>query len=122
MWCWGLLCLVRLGPWQYNGIGLQTVRGTATNGYVVRNLSYVKPIMVRSKTGKFGEDWGSAQPKQRKACDEILEHDRKREVELKALELRESLEDKGYVPHVAVTACRGRQGSSPTTCWCFVLF
>ena len=82
---------------MYNGIGLQTVRGTATNGYVVRNMSYVKPIMVRAKTGRSDEDWGSAAPKQRRACDEILEHEKKREVEVKVLDLQESMEEKGCV-------------------------
>ena len=28
---------------MYNGVGLQSVRGTATNGYVQRNLAHVKP-------------------------------------------------------------------------------
>lgn len=88
-----VLCAVLCS--MYNGIGLRTVRGTATNGYVQKNLSYVRPNMVRAKTGKSGEDWGSAAPKQRKACAEIEEHDRRRQVEVKALELRETLEEKG---------------------------
>lgn len=27
---------------MYNGIGLQTARGSGTNGYVQRNLSFIK--------------------------------------------------------------------------------
>ena len=34
---------------MYNNIGLRTVRGSGTNGYVQRNLSYVKPAIVRAK-------------------------------------------------------------------------
>lgn len=82
---------------MYNGIGLRTVRGTATNGYVQKNMSYVKPAMVRAKTGKSGEDWGSAVPKARKPCADIQEHDRKRQIEVKLIELQESLEEKGCV-------------------------
>ena len=37
----------------YNGIGLQTTRGSGTNGYVQRNLSYVraskKPIVMQQE-------------------------------------------------------------------------
>jgi len=28
---------------MYNGVGLTTVRGTATNGYVQRNLAHARP-------------------------------------------------------------------------------
>ncbi len=31
---------------MYNGIGLRTVRGSGTNGFVQRNISYVKPTQV----------------------------------------------------------------------------
>lgn len=95
---------------MYNGIGLRTVRGTATNGFVQRNLSYVKPAMVRSKTGKSEQDWGSAVPKARKACADIQAHDRKRQIEVKLLELQEELEDKGCVLSRLVV----QPGSCPT--------
>ncbi len=81
---------------MYNGIGLRTVRGTATNGYVQKSMAYVKPAMVRAKTGKSGEDWGSAVPKARKPCADIQEHDRLRAIEVKLLELQEDMEEKGY--------------------------
>ena len=35
---------------MYNGIGLQTVRGSGTNGYVQTNKAYVKAINVRTAT------------------------------------------------------------------------
>lgn len=28
---------------MYNGVGLTTVRGTATNGYVQRNMAFMRP-------------------------------------------------------------------------------
>ena len=31
---------------MYNGIGLKTARGSGTNGFVQRNLSYIRPSRV----------------------------------------------------------------------------
>lgn len=38
---------------MYNGIGLNTARGSGTNGYVQRNLSMVR--QVREKVGYTSE-------------------------------------------------------------------
>ncbi|KAI8991434.1 cwf21 domain-containing protein [Mycotypha africana] len=75
---------------MYNGIGLTTPRGSGTNGYVVRNLSFVKPPPT-DRNKKF-EDFSDT-PKQRKANEAILEHDRKRKIEVKCMEYRVQLED-----------------------------
>ena len=80
---------------MYNGIGLSTARGSATNGYVVKNLSYVKP-----KVKKQEEDYGNIKNEnisllEREPNREILEHEFKREVEIKCMELRIKLEDEG---------------------------
>ncbi|KAJ7667758.1 cwf21 domain-containing protein [Mycena polygramma] len=65
---------------MYNGIGLTTPRGSGTNGYVIRNLSTP----------------GTQQPPKHREPDEgILEHERKRKVEVKCLELQLQLEDEG---------------------------
>jgi serine/arginine repetitive matrix protein 2 len=84
---------------MYNGIGLRTVRGSGTNGYVTKNLSYVKPVQKRQtiarNTGQ--EDWKEFDgPKAKKANDEILEHNEKRKIELKLFELQTRMEDEGY--------------------------
>lgn len=100
---------------MYNGIGLRTVRGTATNGFVQRNASFVKPTMVRARTGKGGEDWGSAVPKARKACAEIQEHDRLRQVEVKLIDYQETLEAAGWVQRRTVRA--GVLRGPPALCW-----
>ena len=43
---------------MYNGIGLRTVRGSGTNGYVQRNLSYVRPVNVRQRVSESrGQDF-----------------------------------------------------------------
>lgn len=34
---------------MYNGIGLQTPRGSGTSGYVQKNLSFVKPNPLKQR-------------------------------------------------------------------------
>jgi len=75
---------------MYNGIGLGTARGSGTNGYVTRNLSFVKP-----QNGGFKPyDYSKAEParKSRKPNDDVLLHKSKRQIEVECLELREQLE------------------------------
>jgi len=76
---------------MYNGIGLQTARGSGTNGYVQKNMSFVnhKP-KVDYKS--FDEMKPAVHKKPNK---EILEHEAKRRVEVKLLEYRVKLEDLG---------------------------
>ncbi|KAI0270186.1 hypothetical protein BGY98DRAFT_274448 [Russula aff. rugulosa BPL654] len=77
---------------MYNGIGLTTPRGSGTNGYVIRNLSVLRS---RDTQNDRATAWDSAPPKHREPDKEILEHERKRKVEVKCLELQLELEDKG---------------------------
>ncbi|RQM06401.1 hypothetical protein DH86_00002245 [Scytalidium sp. 3C] len=74
-----------------SNVGLSTPRGSGTSGYVQRNLAHLKP---RDKAAPYG-DLDSFKHRQRKPDKEILEHDRKREVEVKVFELRDKLEDEG---------------------------
>ncbi|URD76950.1 cwf21 domain [Musa troglodytarum] len=81
---------------MYNGIGLQTPRGSGTNGYIQSNKFFVKP---RQPPARF--DAASASDSQpegavRKPNKGILEHDRKRQIQLKLLILEETLADQGY--------------------------
>ncbi|CAA2969305.1 Hypothetical predicted protein, partial [Olea europaea subsp. europaea] len=69
---------------MYNGIGLQTDRGSGTNGYIQAN-----------KFLGIGPDQSTVGFAQ-KRNEEILEHNRKRQVELKLLVLEEKLVDHGY--------------------------
>eukprot|EP01090_Pellita_catalonica_P004017 TRINITY_DN1379_c0_g1_i1.p1 TRINITY_DN1379_c0_g1~~TRINITY_DN1379_c0_g1_i1.p1 ORF type:complete len:327 (-),score=52.50 TRINITY_DN1379_c0_g1_i1:820-1800(-) len=63
---------------MYNGIGLTTPRGSGTNGYITRNLSHVR------KRRKFHHhDRNAPTIKPRKPNQEILEHERKRAIEVK---------------------------------------
>eukprot|EP01068_Selenidium_serpulae_P003817 Selendium_serpulae@DN3302_c0_g2_i1.p1 len=95
---------------MYNGIGLQTPRGSGTSGYIQRNLSFVKPKRTDfdKRPGKFGAPGSggalgpgeavfggkstSGAPRIRKANADILNHERRRKVEAELLEFRETLE------------------------------
>ncbi|RAL43171.1 hypothetical protein DM860_009953 [Cuscuta australis] len=84
---------------MYNGIGLQTARGSGTNGYVQANKFFVRPktnkVVVDAGGKGFGENQGIAGVT-RKPNKEILEHNRKRQIQLKLLLLEETLSEQGY--------------------------
>lgn len=90
--------LKQLKFWKmYNNIGLQTARGSGTNGYVQRNLS-----LLRSRKDKIeyhtNDDLAKLeQMNTKKPNQEILEHERKRQIELKCIELQEVMEEQGWV-------------------------
>ncbi|CAG7816885.1 unnamed protein product [Allacma fusca] len=72
---------------MYNGIGLTTPRGSGTNGYVQRNLSFVRKTKEKIKE-QSNEDTAV------RAYDPALvEHERRRQIEVRCLELRELLEE-----------------------------
>ncbi|KAL3645837.1 hypothetical protein CASFOL_011017 [Castilleja foliolosa] len=83
---------------MYNGIGLQTPRGSGTNGHIQSNKFFVRPktnkVLTDSNKG-FESGQGTA-GMTRKANQEILEHDRKRQIELKLTVLEDKLTDQGY--------------------------
>lgn len=82
---------------MYNGIGLQTPRGYETNGYIQTNK-----FLIKSKTGKIAENSRGFEGYQgiagvtKKANRDILEHDRKRQIELKLVVLEDKLSDQGF--------------------------
>lgn len=78
---------------MYNGIGLQTARGSGTNGYVQRNLSHLRPRSLATEVSRHEE----TRVRNMQPDAGILDHERKRKVEIKCLELRDELEDKGCV-------------------------
>jgi serine/arginine repetitive matrix protein 2 len=80
---------------MYNGIGLSTPRGSGTNGYIQTNKFFVKSRPVRSEAKEFQAGQGAGGVL-RKAIKDILEHDRKRRIELKLIELEDQLVDQGY--------------------------
>ena len=82
---------------MYNGIGLTTPRGSGTNGFVQRNLSAVR--VTKDKVQYKTEEDSIRLEKQlnRPANAEILQHERKRGVELKCMEMQDLMEEQGYV-------------------------
>ncbi|MFQ6644130.1 hypothetical protein Gotur_018684, partial [Gossypium turneri] len=82
----------------HNGIGLNTPRGSGTNGYIQGNKFFVKPKTnrVTHSTKPFEADQGTAGLTTRKPNKEILEHDRKRQIELKLVILEEKLAEQDY--------------------------
>ncbi|OMJ10968.1 Serine/arginine repetitive matrix protein 2, partial [Smittium culicis] len=86
---------------MYNGIGMSTSRGSGTNGYVVKNLSVLRPKRARLDDGR-GEDRDESEEFKEKKMQarekmesEILEHEYKRKIELECIKLQDELEDKG---------------------------
>ncbi|KAG0648312.1 Pre-mRNA-splicing factor CWC21 [Hyphodiscus hymeniophilus] len=71
-----------------SNVGLTTPRGS----YVQRNLAHLRP---RDQGKPYSTDLDSFKHRQRQPDKEILEHDRKRDVEVKVFELRDRLEDEG---------------------------
>ena len=75
-------------------VGLSTPRGSGTSGYVQRNLSHLKP---RESFKPYDKELETMKHRQRQPDKAILEHDRAREIEVKVFDLRDKLEDEGYV-------------------------
>lgn len=81
---------------MYNGIGLSTVRGTATSGHVTGNASYVKPQFVRNLSNiDNANSKHRSKSKNTSINSEIMDHNKKREIEAKLFEYRVKLEDEG---------------------------
>lgn len=79
---------------MYNGIGLGTARGSGTNGYVTRNLSFVKPKNASFKPYDYSK--AATAKRSRAPNDDVLLHKSKRQIEVECLELRERLESQKY--------------------------
>ncbi|KAJ2701965.1 RNA-splicing factor [Coemansia sp. IMI 203386] len=80
---------------MYNGIGLNTPRGSGTSGHVVRNASALRPRQSEG-IGHKRYSYADERSQKTKPIDQgIIEHERKRHIEIKCLELQDELEDKG---------------------------
>lgn len=92
---------------SYNGIGLQTARGSGTSGYVQRNVTSGKDgqgngndKLGHHQSRKLEKQLADQQQRREKSVVEkqlaktpILDHDAKRKIEVKCMELRDRLED-----------------------------
>ncbi|WWC69076.1 uncharacterized protein I206_103012 [Kwoniella pini CBS 10737] len=86
---------------MYGNVGLLTARGSGTNGYVSRNTAHLKvrdgpPGGSYGSGSRYGDYDDAKGPPVHRAPDQgILEHERKRRIEVKVMELRDELEEKG---------------------------
>ena len=80
---------------SYNGIGLQTTRGSGTNGYVQTNKFHRSASRLQRTEWRDLKDIHGGGPKSNKPNEEILAHQRKREIEVKLATLEDDLEEKG---------------------------
>ena len=80
---------------MYNGIGLQTARGSGTSGYVQKNLSTLNKSKQKHEY-RTEEDIAKMEAAlNRPPNQDILEHQKKRRIEAKVYEERVRLEDEG---------------------------
>lgn len=87
---------------SYNGIGLNTPRGTGTNGFVQRNIQDLKS-KGRGPAGRKHYENRELERNSQEREDhnkvthgtdsEIIEHDRKRKLEVQVAEYRDRLEE-----------------------------
>lgn len=82
---------------MYNNIGLTTPRGSGTNGYVTRNLSFVRDQKERVSYKPDVDLAKFEATMTKKPNKEILEHERKRQIEVECTKLQDTLEEQGYV-------------------------
>lgn len=75
-------------PPMSSNVGLNTPRGSGTSGYVQRNQSYLRP-----RDPIIPSDIHSKKHQPRQPDQEILKHDRLREIEVKVFDLQAQLED-----------------------------
>ena len=78
---------------MYNGIGLKTARGSGTNGFVQRNMSYIRPSRMLEFSKRMEPE--IMEPKMKNQDKAILEHQVKREIEVFLMDLEDKMKEKG---------------------------
>ena len=80
---------------MYNGIGLNTPRGSGTSGYVQKNLAFVRPKQMTNNykeiLQKFKEN---PAPTKKRANQDIIEHELKHKIEVELYNYAEELKAK----------------------------
>jgi serine/arginine repetitive matrix protein 2 len=77
----------------FAGVGLLSVRGSGTSGHVQTNKFNLRG--PAASTYRSDRDQGDGKPNHRTPNDAILEHNRKREIEIQVEQLRDQLEEDG---------------------------
>jgi len=83
---------------MYNNIGLKTVRGSGTNGYIQTNLAALPANWkrFRGRRRAFETEEPDKKPKLYKPSQDLIDHNKKRAVEVKVFEYREKLEEQDF--------------------------
>ena len=78
---------------MYNGIGILTPRGSGTSGYVQTNKFNLRgPPQQKTQDLRSAPDSSQVY---KKPDQGILDHNRKREIELKVVQMADALEEQG---------------------------
>ncbi|CAK7208087.1 RNA-splicing factor [Sporothrix eucalyptigena] len=90
-----------------DNVGLSTPRGSGTSGYVQRNRAFIRP-----RDNAYGGPHGNSNPRDLLASQQasrlrqpdqgILDHERKRAIEVRVFALRDELEEKGELDDEAI--------------------
>lgn len=81
---------------MYNNIGLKTVRGSGTNGYVQTNLAKLPANWNRFRGRRRGEQPDAKRTRIFKPDPKLIEHNTKRAIEVKVFEFRTKLEEQDF--------------------------
>ena len=90
---------------MYNGIGLASVRGSGTNGYVQKNLSYISQTRLAHFRSR-NQPQIIHKPKEKILDRQKEEYNARRKVELEMLDYKDELREKGYTFGKLVTMNR----------------
>eukprot|EP01002_Notosolenus_urceolatus_P000034 NODE_1009_length_1621_cov_73.993639_g834_i0.p1 GENE.NODE_1009_length_1621_cov_73.993639_g834_i0~~NODE_1009_length_1621_cov_73.993639_g834_i0.p1 ORF type:complete len:458 (-),score=93.33 NODE_1009_length_1621_cov_73.993639_g834_i0:92-1465(-) len=89
----------------YNGVGLATVRGTGTSGYVQKNWAFID----RSKQPSSSDLKGPVDTQRRAKAASITEHENRRQIEVTLMTRRTQLEESGSHTKEAVEKIISRE-------------
>lgn len=94
---------------SYNGIGLQSVRGSATSGHIQKNIAnkisklghYESRKNQKSLMSKRADEAKQSQNKReayKQIKSELTKHEQLRRIEVKCMDLHDELEEQGVEP------------------------
>ena len=93
---------------SYNGIGLQSVRGSATSGHIQKNIANKiskpghyesrKPKSLMSKRADEAKQSQNKREAYKQIKSELTKHEQLRRIEVKCMDLQDELEEQGVEP------------------------
>ncbi|KAI1705604.1 cwf21 domain-containing protein [Ditylenchus destructor] len=80
---------------MYNNVGVTTPRGSGSSGYTQKNFASLPTSQNKSVSTKEAVARSEAEVN-RKPNPELLDHENKRKLEMKCLEMQDLMEEKGH--------------------------